>query len=160
MPICWHSSRDSFLSVQKERWLRLFGRRFLFAGGIADDGDAGWDVVSDNAPCTDDGIVANGDAGEDDSASTNPDISADADGETEFEVGATGFGVARVIGCIDLYGGTDLGAVADFDAVDVEQDAVKVEKNTGAEVNVVAVVAEEWWANGGVFAAGADDLFK
>ncbi len=63
-----------------------------------------------------------------------------------------------MIGGVDLDGGADLGAVADLDGVDVEEDAVEVEEDAGAQVDVVAVVAVEGWADGGVFAAGGDDF--
>jgi len=127
-------------------------------GWVADDCDAGRDVVGDYGAGSDNGAVADGDAGEDDGASADPDVAANADWFATLEVAEAGFGVARVVGGVDLDGGADLGAVADLDEIDVEEDAVEVEEDSGAEVNVVAVVAEEGWADGGVFAAGGEDF--
>ena len=129
-------------------------------GWVADDGDAGWDVMGDYAAGSDDCVVADGDAGEDDGASTDPDVAADADWLAALEVGTASFGIAGMIGGVDLDGGTDLGAVAYLDKVDVEQNAVEVEKDTGAEMDVVAIIAEKGWADGGVLAAGGKDLGK
>jgi hypothetical protein len=46
------------------------------------------------------------------------------DGVAVFQVVAAGGGVAGVVGGVDLGEGTDLGAVADGDGGDVEQDTV------------------------------------
>ena len=137
---------------------RLCGWRFFFARRVADDCDAGWDVVCDYTAGSDDGVVADGDAGEDDRTSADPDVAADADWFAALEVGASSFGVAGMVCGVDLDGGPDLGAIADFDGVDVEEDAVEVEEDAGAEMDVVAVVAEEGWADGGVLAARGEDL--
>ena len=157
MPTCWRSSRRSFFD-KKERWPRLFGRRFFFAGGVAEDCDAGWDVVGDYGAGSNDSVVADSDAGQEDGSAADPDVAADADGLAGFEVGAAGLGIAGMVGGVDLDGWADLGAVADLDGVDVEQDAVEVEEDAAAEVDVVAVVAEEGWADGGVFAEGAENF--
>jgi len=127
-------------------------------GWVADDCDAGWDIVGDYAAGPDDGVVADGDAGEDDGASADPDVAADADWLAALEVAEASFGGARVVGGVDLDDGADLGAVADLDEVDVEEDAVEVEEDAAAEVDVVAVVAEEGRPDGGVLAAGGEDF--
>ena len=44
---------------------------------------------------------------------------------------------------VDLNGRSDLGAVADADFDDVEDDAVEVQEHAVADANVVAKVAEE-----------------
>jgi len=138
----------------------LSGWRFFFAGRIADDCDAGRDVVGDDGACSDDGVVADGDAGEDDGAAADPDVAADANWLAALEVGAACFGIAGVIGGVDLDGGADLGAVADLDGVDIEENTIEVKEDAGAELDVIAVVAEEGRTDGGVLAAGGEDLFK
>ena len=144
--------------MQAESAGRLSGWRFFFARRVADYGDAWGDVVGDHAASSDDGVVADGDAGENDGASADPDVASDADRLAGFEVGAAGFGVTGVVGSVDLDGRADLSAVADLDGIDVEEDAVEVEEDAGAEMDVVAVVAEEGRADGGVFAAGGEDF--
>ena len=66
---------------------------------------------------------------------------------------APGFGVARMVGGVDLHRRSDLGAVADADFDDVEDDAVEIQEHAVAETDVVAKVAKERRPDHG---AGAD----
>ena len=66
------------------------------------------------------------------------------------------FGVARMIGGVDLHRRPDLGAVADRDFDDVEDDAVEVEEDAVAETDVVAIVAVEGRTDHGVLADVAE----
>ena len=111
------------------------------------------DIPRDHAAGADHRAVADGDAGQDDGAAADPDVAADPHRAAEFEAGPPRFGVARVVGGVDLRRGPDLGAVADDNFDHVEDDAVEVEKHPVAEPDVVAVVAEERRADHG---AGAD----
>ncbi len=55
-----------------------------------------------------------------------------------------------MVGGVDLRRGPDLGAVADRDFDDVEDDAVEIEEDAVAETDVVAIVAVEGRTDHGV----------
>src|SRR6185312_2882060 len=116
------------------------------------------DVPCDHAAGADHSAVADGDARQDDGAAADPDVAADPDRAAEFEPGATGLGIAGMIGSVDLHRGADLGAVADHDLDDVEDDAVEIEEDAVAETDVVAIVAEERRTDHGVVADMAESL--
>lgn len=127
----------------------IVGRFAQGPDGVAGYGPAGGYVAGDDGAGADDGVVSYGDAGQDDGAATDPDVLADGDGPGAFKAGAAGVGVARMVCSVDLDGWANLGAVADVDGHDVEEDAVEVEEDVAAEVDVVAVVTEERWADCG-----------
>jgi len=54
-----------------------------------------------------------------------------------------------MIGGVDLRCGSDLGAVADADFDDIQDDAVEVQENPVAETDIIAEVAEERRADHG-----------
>src|SRR4029079_908206 len=116
-----------------------------FSGGLPRPGrvsrhhHARADVAGDHAAGADQGTVTDGDPGQDDGAAADPDIAADPDRAPEFEALAPCFGVARMIGGVDLHRRPALGAVADRDFDDVENDAVEVEKHALSEPDVVTV---------------------
>src|SRR5205823_5352746 len=112
-------------------------------GRVARNRHARADIPRDHAAGADHGAIANGDAGQDDGAAADPDVLADPHRAAEFEAGSSCLGVARVVGGVDLRRRSDLGAVADHDFDDVEDDAIEVEKHLVAEPDVVAVVAKE-----------------
>ena len=70
------------------------------------------------------------------------------------------FGVARMVGGVDLHRGPDLGAVADPDFDDVEDDAVEIHEHAVAETDVVAEVAKERRPDHGIRADMAEALAK
>jgi hypothetical protein len=61
----------------------------------------------------------------------------------EFEAGTARFDIARMVGGINLHRGSDLGAVADRNIDDIQDDAVEIEEHLVAEADIVAVVAKE-----------------
>jgi hypothetical protein len=63
-----------------------------------------------------------------------------------------------MVGGVDLHGWSDLGAGADLDGDDVEDDAVEVEKDVLPQANVVAVVAEEWRPDDGAVSDRGEQL--
>ncbi len=50
-----------------------------------------------------------------------------------------------MVGGIDLHRGSNLGAIADADLDDIQDDAVEVEEHTVAETNVITIVTKERW---------------
>src|SRR5271163_2329269 len=53
---------------------------------------------------------------------------------------------------VDLYGGANLRAIPYMNGHHIKQDAVEVEEDTAAQVDVVPIVTEEGWANDGLLA--------
>lgn len=91
--------------------------------------------------------------GRNDGAAADPDVAADPHLASEFEAAGPGFGVARMVGGIDLHRGSDLGAVADRYLDNVEDHAIEVQEHAIAETDIITKVAKEWRPDHG---AGAD----
>jgi hypothetical protein len=51
---------------------------------------------------------------------------------------------------VDLHGGANLGTMPYVNRHPIKQDAVEVEEDTAAQVNVVPIVTEEGWADDGL----------
>src|SRR6185369_7247235 len=105
---------------------------------ISSDCDARADIPRHHAAGADQRAVADRDAGQEDGAAADPDVAADSHRAAELQAGFSRIGVARVVGRVDLHGGPDLGAVADDDLDDVENDAIEVEEDAVAEADVIA----------------------
>src|ERR1700754_404891 len=121
-----------------DRWSRA-----PCAGRVSGNRDARPDISRHHTAGPDHGAVADGDAGQDDGAAADPDIAADPHRAAEFEAFGPGFGVARVVGGVDLHRRSDLGAVADAYLDDVEDHAIEVQEHAIAEPDIVAEVAKE-----------------
>src|SRR3569623_1544687 len=116
------------------------------------------DVPRHHAAGPDDGAVANRDAGQDDRAAADPDVGADLNRTAKLKPVAPGLGIPGMVGAINLNGRADLGAVADRDMDNIEDDAVEVEKYAVAQENIVAEIAEERRADHRVRADAAEVL--
>src|SRR5690349_14784923 len=137
-------SRRAPLDVGKGLRLRTTARAIdMLPGGIAHHCCARWNVACNDAPSADDRIIADRDARQDDRASADPHVSPDFDSSAELEAASSPLRVARVVGGIDLHGGTDLRCVADADVDHIENDAVEVQKYSRAEADVETVITEE-----------------
>src|SRR5882757_4053332 len=119
-------------------------------GRISRHGRTGRNIPRDHAASADQRAVTDGDSGQDDGTAADPDVAADPDRAAEFQPGAPGRGVARVVGGIDLHRGPDLGAIADHDLDDVEDHAIEIEEHAVAEADIAAVVAAERRADHGI----------
>jgi hypothetical protein len=75
-----------------------------------------------------------------------------ADAAVELQTSDAQGRVARMIGREDLHRGTDLRSIADADCNDIEDHAVEVEKDPGAEADIEAVVAMKRWPDRGTLA--------
>lgn len=125
----------------------------MHPGRIAGSGLARPDIPCHDTARPDHGPVADGDAGQDDGAATDPDVGADPHRAAEFETAGPCCGVARMVGRVDLDRGSDLGALADRDLNDIQDHAIEVQEHAIAEANIVAEVAKERRADHG---AGTD----
>jgi hypothetical protein len=96
----------------------------------------------DDAARADDALRADPHAGANDRTAADPHVGADRDRLTEL-LPATQLRVERVGGGVDLHRRAEQGVVTDFDAANVEDDAVEIEEALLPQVNVRPVVAEE-----------------
>ena len=74
------------------------------AGRIARDGGTGGHVARHHGTRADDGVVAHGDAGQQDRAAADPDVAADVQRPARFETGGADFGGAMTAGGAYLAG--------------------------------------------------------
>lgn len=113
--------------------------------------------MGDDAASADGGASANGDAGADDCAATKPDVIADGDGEGIFPAFGTFCGVEGMGGGVDLNFGAEQAAVTEVDGGAVEDDAVKVDVEVVACLDVAAIVAAEVRADFAIAADAAEE---
>src|SRR3984957_10735518 len=104
----------------------------MHPGRIAGGGLARPYIPRHHAARADHGAVADGDAGQDDGAATDPDVGTDPHRAAEFETAGPCCGVARMVGGVDLYRGSDLGALADRDLNDIQDYAIEVQEHAVA----------------------------
>src|SRR5918998_1516049 len=126
--------------------------------GISGDGRARGDVSRHHAARADDGVVANGDAGQEDRAAADPDVAADPDGPAALEALAPERGIAGMVGGEHLHGRPDLAAVTDRDLDHIEEDAAEAHEHAASEADVGAVVAMEGRPDDNILADGAKEL--
>ena len=103
--------------------------------------------MGDNAPCSDGGIVANRNIGQDDSTSSYPYIAADgywcSDRFPKMAVfGETFRGVRRMSYGVYLYVWTDAAIITDSNFIAIQEDAIHVDFHIVAEEYVFSVVNE------------------
>src|SRR3546814_7591111 len=113
-------------------------------------------VPRDHAARSDDGIIADTHPRQDEGAAADPDVAPDIDRAAELEASLPLSEAARMIGGQDLHARADLGLVTDGDRDDVQDHAVAVEEDVGAEAAVEAVVAVERRAAVASLADGGD----
>src|SRR5882724_12873579 len=121
-------------------------------GRIAGDGLVRADIPRDHAAGPDHGPIADRHPGQDNGAAADPDVAADPHRAAEFETAAACFGVAWMVGGVDLRGRSDLRAIADRHFDDIQDHAVEIQENPVAKVDVVAIVAKERRADHGTHA--------
>src|SRR5687767_1233879 len=114
-------------------------------------------VARDDAPGADDGARADADAGQDDSAAAHPDVGPNLDRLPELFTPPQ-FRVERVHGRINLHGRPEKREAADAHRAHVQDDAVEVEEDTFAELDVGAVIAEERRLHPDAVAAAAEQV--
>src|SRR4051812_36520947 len=136
---------------------RLFGNLANDAAGIAGREDAVRHVARDDAAGADHGAVADAHARQDDRAAADPHVGPDVDRLAEF-LAAAQLRVERVHRRIDLHRRPEQRKAADTHAAHVEDDAVEVEEDALAKLDVCAVVAEEGRLHPHRLAAAAEQL--
>lgn len=99
---------------------------------ITERGTAGRYIARHHAAGTDQRIVANAYTGQDNRATTDPDITPDMHRPTELKPCFTLSRFARMIGSEDLHTRADLRSVTDADGNDIKDHAIEVEKNAFA----------------------------
>src|SRR5690242_3218006 len=102
------------------------------------------DVPGHDAARADDGTRADVDAGQDERSASHPDVRANRHRLSVLLPPALRC-AERMQGRVDLRGGTEQRVVADPDAADVQHDAVEVEEDPLAQLDVRAIVAEKRW---------------
>lgn len=107
-----------------------------------------------DAPSSNDGARTNGDARQNDGAASHPDVRADDDRLAVF-LPSPGRGIQWMKWRVDLHRRSKESEIPDRDGADVEHDAIEVEEDALAEVNVLAVVAVEGRLHPDGVAAGA-----
>src|SRR5690606_2227361 len=146
---CWASS----VGLYWPRWGSLRPGGADHAAGITRGDDALRDVAGADAAGTDGGAIADGDAAKDNSAGADPAVLANGDRPVDA-VGAgapAGLGIdADALGGIDgmprrqeLHPGPDRTAIADADVGPVEEDAVEIDEDVVADMDVPAVLEGE-----------------
>jgi hypothetical protein len=93
---------------------------------IANDCDALRHVARDDRAGSDNGIIADGNARQDNCPTTDPNILPDRNWTAKLGAGFSNGGVARMIGCVYLDRRPDLRSSADRHDGNVKDDAVKV----------------------------------
>src|SRR5450631_1076761 len=112
-------------------------------GRISGDGYACADIPRDHAAGPDHRAITDRHTRQDNGATADPDVAADPHRTSEFEPAAPRFGIAGMVGGVDLRRGSDLGAVADCHLDNIEDDAIEIQENLIAEPDIIAEVAEE-----------------
>src|SRR4051812_16307251 len=130
------------------------------AAGVADRDDSGWDVLRDDAARPDHARASDRHARKDDGTAPEPDIVLDRDSCTELASGGALLGVERVVRGQELHGRCHLHAIADRHRHDIQDHAVEVHEDVVADRDVVAVVAEERWADVTVLANRSEQLLQ
>src|SRR5205814_3481199 len=95
---------------------------------IACHRDARRNIAGDDAPGTDHCAIADGDTGQDDRASADPNVTRDLDPPSELEPAFSLSRITGMIGRIDLHCRADLRCIADDHVDDIENDAVVVKE--------------------------------
>src|ERR1700735_5336910 len=122
--------------------------------GVPEGGRAPRHIPRDDTAGPDCGVVTYGDARQNNSAPANPDIAADRNRPAKLRARQSHHGIAWMIGRVYLNRGSDVCSCADAHRHHVENHTIEIQKNIGAERDVVAIVAME--RRGGHPPAGAD----
>lgn len=101
------------------------------------------DVVNDDRPGTDNGVVADSDSRHDNHVSAKPDIIANGDGQRVFEPSVTLLDIERVSGGVESAVGSNKHVVAKRDPCLVEYYEVGVCEEVLTHFDIEAIVAEE-----------------
>lgn len=111
--------------------------------GIAADDRAGGYIFGDHGTRSDDGVVADVDAGIDDSTAADPDIVADGDGFAEFFAGIAGNRIERMSRCVNVDTRRNHAIVADPDFADIQKHTIEIGVEVIADVDVKTIIAAE-----------------
>ena len=120
----------------------------------ADDGTGRY-VFGDYRAGRNDRIIANGHAGIDHCPTPNPHIVANSYRLAVFLAAITRIGVQRMSGGINMDAWRQHTVIANMDRADVEHHAVKIGVKTGAEKNIITIVAAKAWLD--IRIAGASE---
>ena len=111
-------------------------------------------VAGDNCPGTNNSVIPDRHAGQNDRSAADPDIPADAHATPKLQPGAALCGIAWMVGGINLNGRPNLSAIADGDFRNVKDHTVEIQESACANANVEPVIAEKWGPDNG---AGTDE---
>jgi hypothetical protein len=127
---------------------------------VANDRGTRRHVTRHHTASTNNRIVADGSAGENDSATADPDMPANPDGSSEFKTLAPLRPIARMIGRVDLDSWTDLRPLSNSDLNHVKDHAIEVEEDIRSQANVETIITVERWADNGPLAYLPEALGK
>ena len=113
-----------------------------FCGIAADDGIGGY-IFGDHGTRSDDGVVADSDAGIDDSTAADPNIVADGDGFPEFFAGITGNRIERMSRSVNVDTRRNHAIVTDPDFADIQKHTIEIGVEVIADVDVKTIIAAE-----------------
>ena len=110
------------------------------AHGQAHRGDA----LGDDTTRTDDGASADGYAGEDRTATADPDMILDDDRDAKLLAGSPLLEVERMPHTVERHGGSDEHMVAYGNMSAIEHGAATIDEGMTPYLNLAPIVAKEW----------------
>ena len=115
------------------------------AGRVAVHGHAFADITGYHAACTDQRVIANAYARQDQGTCAYPDVLANGHRAAELKPAASYCGITRMVGSEDLHAGRDLGVRTDAYRDDIQDHAVEIEEYAFAKSDIEPVIAMERW---------------
>lgn len=114
---------------------------FCNTRGISARGDARGHIAGNHASRTDHRIISNRNARENNGTATNPDVASDGDGTSEFSTSGAQDRVSRMVRRVYLHSRANLRSGTDGNRGNIKNHAIEVEEYSGAEPNVITIVA-------------------
>ena len=106
---------------------------------------AGWNVFCDHTSGTDDGTIADGDTGEDNGMSTDPDVISDLNGKRIFQSTVSLFDIERMTGGIESAIWRDKNVIAERDGSIVQDHAIVIGVKVVSDFDIISESAKEGW---------------
>ena len=110
---------------------------------VAGNCHTGSDITSHHAAGADDRVITDADPREQNRAPADPDVSANRDRLTALQPSQPLLVVAWMVSSVDLHTRANLCFIPYANGHHVQQNAVEVEKDLAAQVDVVPVITEE-----------------
>ena len=109
-----------------------------YAAGVSDSHHACGDILGDNAPGSDNGIITDGNTGQDDSARPDPDIAADMNVDIILQALPAQMRLHRMAGSRDGHIGADHHTFAHIDMAVIHKGEVIIRIHVSAEMHVLS----------------------